>query len=574
MAKMASSTHFVAAVAALLIPQFLYANGEGFLKHDSKGFAGRQHEFDEAISAVMGCASSGEGFVTNLSKVEEALAPMWGVLPKSDEGRVDWKILRYLTHRYFMQQSGLLIRGLEPGRQVNNSDAGVAVIFNKESFSFVESALVGKRNIGGFTIKDAASWVATLERMIYDSESEILVKSIKKRLGWGRERNPLFNRDELSRVFETYMVHWLSGGDDFVAEAVLKNRTLLAEVFPYFESITQFVEGVIRSLEYSRRRSLKSGHGNRLMTQQFSFADAHSVAGDITKSFASYWESECQTIKSSLVALDRTGTGRITLSDFYGANADGDWRFGESEQYLRQLGALDETSSPYGSQVIITNYLYGASNCIIATKNYFVCCLNACEAFLNDIEVAIGEPVGLPEDILRSLSNITNFEDNVFSIAPGMSAQLQRIADTHGGKVPLHGRLFAQWLHFLLPHECPFPHKTGTYHAQAPSEDDGSYLASQDDIQYHAHKRDSNLTLAMAEMEEAQMMSQWSEEEELIVDYSLHIHGPWAHTRVGAKMSFLLLLAVAAMVAFRQGKKSAASSATNLLEACPKAHFV
>jgi len=26
--------------------------------------------------------------------------------------------------------------------------------------------------------------------------------------------------------------------------------------------------------------------------------------------------------------------------------------------------------------------------------------------------------------------------------------------------VPLHGRLFTQWLHFAFPHECPYPHIT------------------------------------------------------------------------------------------------------------------
>ena len=39
------------------------------------------------------------------------------------------------------------------------------------------------------------------------------------------------------------------------------------------------------------------------------------------------------------------------------AFADKEWRFGESEEYLRQLGALDETSPWIGKQVMIPNYL-------------------------------------------------------------------------------------------------------------------------------------------------------------------------------------------------------------------------
>merc|ERR1719386_202445 len=39
--------------------------------------------------------------------------------------------------------------------------------------------------------------------------------------------------------------------------------------------------------------------------------------------------------------------------------------------------------------------------------------------------------------------------------------QLAEIAGLHGGEVPVHGRLFAQWLHFVFPHECPYPHMGG-----------------------------------------------------------------------------------------------------------------
>merc|ERR1719156_386461 len=58
-------------------------------------------------------------------------------------------------------------------------------------------------------------------------------------------------------------------------------------------------------------------------------------------------------MKASLVEMDKKGTGRVRLSDFYGEALKTDWRFGESEAYLRQLGALDESSRWLGKQVII-----------------------------------------------------------------------------------------------------------------------------------------------------------------------------------------------------------------------------
>merc|ERR1719456_170289 len=148
------------------------------------------------------------------------------------------------------------------------------------------------------------------------------------------------------------------------------------------------------------------------MEHAYSFKDAQEVVGSITKGFASFWETECQNIKASLVTLDKDGTGRVTLSDFYGANTDGEWRFGESENYLRELGALDESSSLRGKQVIIPNYLHGANNCIVSTSNYLVCCVNECEDTMNDIEAAVGGPVASPETILPLVGNMTNWDDD------------------------------------------------------------------------------------------------------------------------------------------------------------------
>merc|ERR1719265_2859626 len=46
-------------------------------------------------------------------------------------------------------------------------------------------------------------------------------------------------------------------------------------------------------------------------------------------------------------------------------------------------------------------------------------------------------------------------------ITPELAAKLDEIASLHKGKIPIHGRLLAQWLHFVFPHECPYPHLGG-----------------------------------------------------------------------------------------------------------------
>merc|ERR1719203_373755 len=39
--------------------------------------------------------------------------------------------------------------------------------------------------------------------------------------------------------------------------------------------------------------------------------------------------------------------------------------------------------------------------------------------------------------------------------------RLDEVAAHHGGRVPLHGRLFAQWMHYAYPRECRYPHVSG-----------------------------------------------------------------------------------------------------------------
>merc|ERR1712182_10308 len=47
------------------------------------------------------------------------------------------------------------------------------------------------------------------------------------------------------------------------------------------------------------------------------------------------------------------------------------------------------------------------------------------------------------------------------SLSSWLLARLDEVAKHHGGHIPLHGRLFAQWIHYAYPRECPYPHVAG-----------------------------------------------------------------------------------------------------------------
>jgi len=536
---------------------------------------------------VMGCGADDANAITQerLLTVKQVLTPIWAALPKNEHGRVEWKMLRYAAHRYFLQQSSLLVRGFEPAKQVNSSHSGSAAIMSTHAPSLVESVLEGKRSSNGFTFDDAAAMISTLEQLIFESEGSLLEVVYGEH---GRTSTNFVSHEELVDILEAYVVHWMLGDAKDTVKLLLDNRTLLETAFPHWADISKFTQGMVKSMEYAAYHSPEVGEGHFAMTREYSFQDAHRAVGSITKSFAFYWESECQTIKSALVDLDKTGTGRVALSEFYGANVDGEWRFGESEAYLRELGALDESNAQKGKQVIIPNYMLGASNCIVTTEHYLVCCVNECESTLNEIESAIGAPLADPDDIAFLVGNMSTYEDDPIRLTPELKNQLQRIAETHGGQVPLHGRLFAQWLHYVFPRECPFPHKTGTYTAQTPTQFGDGYLVSEEEAGRHAASRqpqsgnESGTESTEDITQEAQWMSQWSEEEELIVDYTaVGLQAPW-ETSSRSRSFGVVGLAASVAVAFAYASSASASksaggidqafSTLNSLDS--KAHYV
>merc|ERR1719478_1056415 len=111
---------------------------------------------------------------------------------------------------------------------------------------------------------------------------------------------------------------------------------------------------------------------------------------------------------------------------------------------------------------------------------------------------------------------MTNLDDEQPKIDEALKSQLYRIAETHGGKVPLHGRLFAQWLHYVFPRECAFPHKAGTASVVTPSQYGGDFIASEEAVKdYAASRNETTSYVSLDQQEETAWMSQWSEEEEL-----------------------------------------------------------
>jgi hypothetical protein len=207
-------------------------------------------------------------------------------------------------------------------------------------------------------------------------------------------------------------------------------------------------------------------------TEVFTFNDAVRIAQRISNEYGRWGNQECMELRTFLTDMDKDANGRVPLSQFYKA-PDDKFAFQETPDYLRELGALDESSKSVGPQVIISNYAYGMTNCLSSTPYYSVCCLNECEGLLQQIEVLIAKPSASPKEILSALARtkLNSGEVDVAMLRSQSYDRLQEIASKGtGGKVSLHGRLFAQWLHYAFPHECPYPHAAGSLRPRTQSE--------------------------------------------------------------------------------------------------------
>jgi len=215
----------------------------------------------------------------------------------------------------------------------------------------------------------------------------------------------------------------------------------------------------------------------------------------------------------------------------------GHWQFSESVAYLRQLGALDE-SDPEVIRVIVPNYILGPSNCIASSGYFAVCCIDECDAKLRALEWSLERSQASPNAIMTALN---------VSTSRAVQKKLREVAKHHGGEVPLHGRLFAQWMHHVYPQECPFPHMSGTInplHPEIFEEEVGQSVgASKEEMQQHLE----NAKWRKApNFEEGLCSNMWTMEEELVDP--VRDNGPASVWPRGALRGLALATAVGSLV--------------------------
>mmetsp|Transcript_105449 Transcript_105449/g.166468 ORF Transcript_105449/g.166468 Transcript_105449/m.166468 type:complete len:567 (-) Transcript_105449:45-1745(-) len=407
-----------------------------------------------------------ESAEVNLERNRRSLETLFDSMPKNGNGRLEPQTASYMLHRFFVRRHGWFLKDLQSQNETFltwSTSSPIQILEQHVPDKLVVNTFRDRVNHVGLDLKDVAAVASTIEHL---ARGEALKRLRLSYSTHGVMQRDILSKQEALQVLHIYMSIYILGyGYGNISTMTPKvARTLndqILELFPAWPQTQQFSDEVFESFAPKR--------------DYLFFGEVESVFAEVTDRYGHYQDVECREMKDWLASVEDNrsadGAGRVRLPDFYNlALNEGRWQFSESREYLRQLGALDESdiSNP---RVIIPNYVYAPSNCVASSAYYSVCCLDECEGILGVLEQKLSEPkasAAAVADAVRMIPSSTVSSNR--TLPPWLLHRLDQIASHHYGYVPIHGRLFLQWLHYAYPRECHFPHIPGTINRKRPED--------------------------------------------------------------------------------------------------------
>ncbi|CAK0813073.1 unnamed protein product [Prorocentrum cordatum] len=410
--------------------------------------------------------------------------------------------------------------------------------------AFVEALLESRRAGRGLSLGDVVAMAAALERLIFDESLSLLQvayalngQSAAERLGAG----------ELHEVLSSYLMMFEMGARANITDAPRHRavKDAMASAGGSWPLLVEFEQAAVHNYDFESYHRT-----NPFVARQYSFGEASRVVEGLARDYGKWQNTECRQMRQELEELDPDGSGRVPLRTFYSQPEAADYQFTESVDYLRQIGALDEATS----SVRISNYMVGPSNCIARSTYYSVCCLSDCEGLLNELEGKIKAPTATPGRIMSAVRNLTASPDMRLPLTAA-EARLRDIAGHNGGEVPLHGRLFAEFLHHAFPADCPYPHLAEDAAALSPAHwSSGRATASEEERRQHVEAAPEDRQQA-----ERAPSTAWSDEEVLpVLEAPRRARGAWSGAaRSAAQAAAALAVLRIAMSGWRAARGAA-----------------
>jgi hypothetical protein len=508
----------------------------------------------------------------HIVKIEQKLKPMCAAVPQDADGTFPHSVVRYVLHRFFAQR-GWFIRGLEPSA-TKKQDAADKTLQDLQEWvpSFLQEFLEQLHQGRGLSVRELAVLVATLEDLIH-KESTRRLTTILDRLELGsvavdettNTSKYLYSEENVKEVLDFFMMSYQLGpeGEGSLNKSKDVMRTKLW-VFANDVKDWKEMQDWMQSIKLQVHPH-----------SPVDFDGLVSIVEAIGEHYGAYNINECSRLKAELLGIESTKAGRVQLSEFYKKGLTGVFEFNEKRDYLRDLGVLDE-SDPKQPHVIVPNYVSSRPNCLTTSTFYTICCRSECEDLMGRLEREIGQESATPEQVLSIVAQLPSDTVEAPRKLSATSIQrLEKIASSNYGHVPLHGRLFAQWMHHEFPRECPFPHEGGRINPQTPDEwmkengQKGSKL-SQDELQAHLDERSRNCdvdgdcthnkptgTEARAHHHLEENLLPWSESEELLMPVQRRPQGKLLSAlRKVVGLVILGSLALAAKIVIKSGPGS------------------
>lgn len=498
-------------VLASVATGVFYMSGFGVIAGDYTSVGNPLSDLhDDVMAALQETLSiDSERTIARLSEVEVSVDQTFVALPKNAVGRLDSRGVRHAVAAHFARDHGLLITGLEPHgmRSKSAKEAHELSVMKHKAPKMSNALLAARTDHHGLSLKEVAATIVALEHLILEQPHRVLKSAYR-----------LENLSDATALEETqvhevlrnflFLIWHGQGFQDVVGYPGFKD-TIQEDMLTYNES-AEFELSAVGLYKYRMKHQR-----NPFVEKAFSYHNVVDVAKDMTRKYGRWQQASCTRMKTILMANDPDRSGRIPLHTFYQASSnEQNALFQESREYLAKTGALDQ-STISNPQVIIANYVTGPSNCVAAFTEHNVCCLNECERLMNDIEEEVEDSMAAPEQLLQIVANISNPSykpPRLSESSPEMKAKLQEIASKHGGKVPLHGRLFGQWIHYAFPYECPYPQELNSNVVLSPQTwQNRNHIASNADIARYIARANKNIVGPYS----TRSLDQWSDDEVL-----------------------------------------------------------
>lgn len=227
--------------------------------------------------------------------------------------------------------------------------------------------------------------------------------------------------------------------------------TLGAASAPEAEGILQsgvpaLMQAAVEARQFGRGLSMSEVVALAVALERLAMEGSANLKQDQAAAMKAHGE-QCVSMRSALEQLDVSGTGRVSLQDFRALGGS----FSETEDELRASGSLDESISGKLS-LRLANYMSSAGNCGKHTGFYSVCCVNSCDLMLEELEGKVQGPTVDADRLFTLIGNLS-----LTSLGENLRSRLLAISERSGDQVHLHGRHFAQWMHFAFPRQCPHP---------------------------------------------------------------------------------------------------------------------